>query len=400
MLLKVAPTTTTDLGEFEAVISTESVDREKDIVSADAMVTALHKWNRPVPLSWNHSTMPEDIFGHVDPQSARNVNGEVVVNGKADLESTVGIEAWRSFKNGTVGFSFGYLIPDGGSTKRRGGGRSITELDVFEITATPTPMNNDTRVLAIKAMSDMTPAALLDGMIQMAQAYIANPPDQEDAGEMQSILDDLKELASDADDPADQAEDATGKALRRRADKVALEVVSGGAKPKATKPEPGPDLVHELREVKSTITELRDGLADLTKKANAPDPRTLRRRADTVALEVTAGGKPETVATQPEPEPEPQNPELQEVKAELAKVSAALEDLAKKADVMPRDFRRVDPLVAKADAVALEVVSGGESLRKPPRKTSSPVPRVSVAELRRQMHQATLDALTGGISHE
>lgn len=245
MLLKVAPAALTDLGEFEAVISTETVDREKDIVSADAMVAALQKWNRPVPLSWNHSTKPEDIFGHVDPQSARNVNGEVVINGKADLESTVGIEAWRSFKNGTVGFSFGYLIPDGGSTPRDGGGKNITELDIFEVTATPTPMNNDTRVLSTKGETPL-------------------------------------------------------------------------------------DLEQELREVKAEIAELRNSLEDLKTQ-----------------------------------------------KAEAASKGA-------------------DPLKQKADALVLEMMSDGESLRTPP-PPSEPAPRVSPADVRRQMHQATLDALIGGL---
>src|SRR5206468_11785638 len=72
----------------------------------------------------------------------------------------VGREAWRSFKAGCVGFSFGYLVSN--ATKRKGGGRNINELDVFEITATGTPMNNDTRVLGwkgIKAAGTVGPAA-------------------------------------------------------------------------------------------------------------------------------------------------------------------------------------------------------------------------------------------------
>jgi HK97 family phage prohead protease len=145
-----AATTATDQGTFEAVISTESVDREKDIVDASAMVTALRKWNRPIPLSWHHSTRAEDIFGHVDPATVREVDGEVVASGQVDMDSTVGREAWRSFKSRSVGFSFAYLILT--SAERAGGGRHITALDVFEITATPTPANNDTRVLRTKAI--------------------------------------------------------------------------------------------------------------------------------------------------------------------------------------------------------------------------------------------------------
>jgi HK97 family phage prohead protease len=332
MLLKVAPTTTTDLGEFEAVISTESVDREKDVVSADGMVRALHKWNRPVPLSWNHSTKAEDIVGHVNPQSARNVNGEVVINGNVDLASAQGGEAWRSFKSGSVGFSFGYLIPDGGSTDRKGGGRSISELDVFEVTATPTPMNNDTRVLSVKAMasladrmnamademaagnadpkkmaarmralatemaaakamtgSDMSPEDILNMMLMCAQEYIDNAPDSEDATEMQGIVDDLKELVADVDDAADMAEDASGKSARKPRRKTSLQ-----------------------------------------------------QKADETA-------------------------------------------------------RAADPLRQKADALALEHASGGESRRKPPRpeKVAPPQFRYSVQELRRRTRDEMLSALSG-----
>jgi HK97 family phage prohead protease len=145
-----AVTTATDQGTFEAVISTESIDREKDIVAASGMVTALRKWNRPIPLVWHHSTAAADMFGTIDPASPKAVNGEVVVAGQVDLESTVGAEAWRAFKARSVGFSFAYLVLE--SSPRAGGGQHITALDVFEITGTPVPANNDTRVLATKAL--------------------------------------------------------------------------------------------------------------------------------------------------------------------------------------------------------------------------------------------------------
>ena len=44
LTLKAVTTPTTDEGLFEAVISTESVDRENDVVLPDAMVEALHAW--------------------------------------------------------------------------------------------------------------------------------------------------------------------------------------------------------------------------------------------------------------------------------------------------------------------------------------------------------------------
>ena len=147
-------TTTKDQGIFTAVISASSVDREKDVVDPDGMVRALKRWTstgKNIPLAWNHSGDADQQIGYVDPASAKAVNGEVQVSGFIDQSSAVGADAWRQVKLGTLGFSFGYLVPDGGAIKRSGGGRNIMELDVFEVTATPTPMNNDTRVLAYKS---------------------------------------------------------------------------------------------------------------------------------------------------------------------------------------------------------------------------------------------------------
>ena len=177
LMLKAVVAATTDQGLFTAVISTEAVDREKDIVSAAAMVDALSAWNRPIPLAWNHSTAAENIIGHIDPQSVQQAGTEVHASGKVDLESKVGGEAWRSFKSGSVGFSYGYLIPEGGAQKRGGGGRRITRLDIFEVTATPTPMNNATHVLEVKsAERDEPPSHRELEREWCAKASSPNPP--------------------------------------------------------------------------------------------------------------------------------------------------------------------------------------------------------------------------------
>ena len=96
---------------------------------------------------------------------------------------------------------------------------------------------------------------------------------------------------------------------------------------------------------------------------------------------------------------------LEQQVAELAAVVAEMKALTEQYAASAVDEtdeatrpRAVDPLRIKADAVALEVLSGGESLRKPPRSNppTPAAPRLTVAELRQQMHQATLDALIGG----
>jgi len=152
LLLKAQTIVNADRGTFTAVISTERVDREKDVVSADAMVAALGAWTeigKLVPLCWAHSVAPGDVIGHVDPATAKNVAGEVVVDGWVDQSTERGKEAWRVVKSGTMGYSFGYLVNK--ASKMPDGTRLITKLDIFEISACVNPMNSDTRVLEWKS---------------------------------------------------------------------------------------------------------------------------------------------------------------------------------------------------------------------------------------------------------
>jgi HK97 family phage prohead protease len=170
LLLKAVATTTTDLSEFEAVISTSAIDREKDIVEPDAMVlrvARLDPQGKVVPLHWNHSSNPENIVGHVEPESVKAVADEVVASGKVDLDTDRGQQVWRLMKSNTIGFSFGYITT--ASRKRADGGRTITSLDVLEISATPAPMNPQTRVVATKALDDFdrVRAEARDRMLQL-----------------------------------------------------------------------------------------------------------------------------------------------------------------------------------------------------------------------------------------
>jgi phage head maturation protease len=121
-------------------------------------------------LHWNHSSDPEDIVGNVDPITVREVDGEVVPGGWVDRDTDRGREVWRLMKSGTLGFSFGYIVT--AATGRPGGGREITQLDVFEITATTAPMNNGTRVLSTKALDELdhVRTKARDDMLQLLTA--------------------------------------------------------------------------------------------------------------------------------------------------------------------------------------------------------------------------------------
>lgn len=224
LLLKAATTAATDQGTFEAVISTPSVDRDKDIVEPSAMVNALTKWanlGKLVPLAWAHT---DEVVGHVDASTVRVANGEVIVKGWVDQSIPRGEEAWRLVKSGTLSFSFGFLIPAGGATKRPGGRFHIKELDVFEISVVPVaPANNDTRVLSFKGLEA---SELSDSVKEWLTK------------EVERIVD---ERSATQDPEAGRTDNESVDPLRKYAQNVALDVRSGGLSTKPPRIEQAPE---------------------------------------------------------------------------------------------------------------------------------------------------------------
>ena len=148
-----AITVAVDRSEFDAVIASDQLDRDRDVLPAATMLAALQRWTptgKLLPLAWNHSREAEDIIGHIDPRSAKAIDGEVAVSGWVDRSTPRGREAWRLIRNGVMGFSFGYMVAK--STKRPDGVRVLEDIDLFEISATTTPVQGRTRVLAWKGV--------------------------------------------------------------------------------------------------------------------------------------------------------------------------------------------------------------------------------------------------------
>jgi HK97 family phage prohead protease len=269
MLLKAA-TTATEEGVFEAVISTASVDSDRDIVEPAGMVKALQKWaptGKKIPLAWQHSTAAEDIIGHIDPAKVKQVGTEVVASGWVDQSTERGQHAWRLVKSGTLGFSFGYMVTD--ATKRKGGGLHIKGLDVFEVTATVIPSNRDTRVLGWKSTVE------------------------------EPLPDEPQELEAAPDTPVPSTKGVeelreNSKRLEREVEELKIPEIP--EQPKAPA-EPEIDVVKELQEVKAQLSEVSASLQDLKKKAEVTDQETksrsvdpLRKRSEELALEVSSGG--------------------------------------------------------------------------------------------------------------
>jgi len=427
--LKAAITAATDQGQFTAVISAASIDREKDIVDPAGMVRALQRWvpiGKNIPLAWNHSTAPEHQIGYVDPKSARVEAGEVVVDGYIDQSADSGAHAWRQVKMGTLGFSFGYLVLQGGSTKLKGGGRHLKEFDVFEVTASPTPMNNDTRVLSWKAAQAVEDqeANELQAVIDLMGDFLDTEDDDQDIATARDILQRVQALlaAENAEAPDDGSDGDEGKSLQARAEAVALEHRLAGVDLKSTPvapPQAAQDDASDLHalfpreEVKEALNGSLKAVWTTAYVNTLPDsaflyvgdggtkdsdgktvPRSLRMfpykdAAGTVDLPHLRNALARI----------PQSDLSQDVKDKLtAKAQRILADAQKSVDGAAQAQRRAaDPLRAKAEALALEHASGGMSLQRPPRPVTTKAPDLlPLKELKERMRAEMLTALSGG----
>jgi hypothetical protein len=373
LLLK-ATTTATDQGLFEAVISTSGVDRERDVVDPEGMVRALRKWvpgGKKLPLAWNHSAKAEDQIGWIDPSSARAAGGEVLASGWIDQSTEVGAHAWRLVKAGTLGFSFGYLALKG--EPRKGGGKHITELDVFEITATPTPMNNETRVVSFKQMADDAeaededdPAELLGQMISLAQDFIDDEDDPEDVAAMRQIMRGLLALqGAEADEPKALKAPWTTSYVNDLSDSSFLYVAPGGTKDSDGKTVPRSNRMFPYKDASGSVDlpHLRNALARIPQSNLSPS-----------------------------------------LKDSLTAKAQRILDNQKAVDVTnEKDIpRTVDPLRETAKALTLEFLTDGRADLRKTRK-SKPAPKPEPPDFRgyrQQAREQMLSVLSGGTNDE
>jgi HK97 family phage prohead protease len=228
----------TDLGEFTAIAATYDVDRVKDQIVLGAFERTIAQWRasgKNLPVHWNHSGAAKDIIGAIDPAAMREVPGQgLYVAGRLDLqESDVAREAWRSMRSNSVALSFGYLATK--TFKREDGVQELREIDLFEITVAPGPVNPETRFLSLKAVAERSVPT--DAQLRAkAKALGVNPP-------------------------------MSTRQLRRHADDVRLEAALG-EHPR-----------HFTRRAKAAATDAQHTL----------DSRALRKRCDDLRLELALG---------------------------------------------------------------------------------------------------------------
>jgi HK97 family phage prohead protease len=159
-----AAATTTDLGQFTAIAAAYTTDRDNEQIARGAFARTIARWQttgRRVPLHWDHRGDAKDIIGTIDPSTMSETSEGLYVEGQLDIEdSDQAREVWRLVKRNAVGLSFGYLVTK--SRERGDGVTELLELDLFEVSLTGAPVNQDARILSTKgATPDLGLGAIL-----------------------------------------------------------------------------------------------------------------------------------------------------------------------------------------------------------------------------------------------
>lgn len=146
---------TGDTGSFEGYGSVFNItDRGGDIVApgafADTLATAKAAGRLPAMLWQHRQAEPIGVYTDMEEDSVG-----LRVKGKLALKTARGAEAYELMKMGALsGLSIGFRVRDD-SWDRVTGVRTIKKADLFELSLVTIPMNDASRVSAVKAIEDM-----------------------------------------------------------------------------------------------------------------------------------------------------------------------------------------------------------------------------------------------------
>lgn len=151
-------------GEFIAYASVfGNKDSYGDVVIKGAFTNTLAEWERkgvPIPLLWGHNTGDPDYnLGEV--VEATEDDRGLKVHCRLDMESPKSAQTYRLLKSGRVNqMSFAYHIVDGAYIQPEGDDKTwrdayyeLRELDLYEVSIVPIGANQETEILAVKAIA-------------------------------------------------------------------------------------------------------------------------------------------------------------------------------------------------------------------------------------------------------
>lgn len=191
-------------GQFEAIVSVfGNVDRVGDRVVKGAFTKSLADWKqkgRPIPVVFSH--LWDNLDAHIGEvlESAERDDG-LWVKARLDMDDPYAAKTFRLMKRGTLAeFSFAFDVIQ---EKAQNGANELLELDLIEVGPTLKGINEETRLLAVKALG--------------LKAGRRNS--EKDAERIQGIHDQATELGAEC---ASSGDDEDGKARKRFGAKQAI----------------------------------------------------------------------------------------------------------------------------------------------------------------------------------
>lgn len=146
--------TSEGVGSFVALVSTYEPDRQREVVKPGAFRRSLARWReserRMIPVLADHDGKVGAVVGYIDPRMTFETEQGLEAAGTLDLSTELGKRTYQLIKNGTLSWSIGFVVPEGGR-RRRGNVTEITEVDLAEVSVVATPANRGARTLSIKS---------------------------------------------------------------------------------------------------------------------------------------------------------------------------------------------------------------------------------------------------------
>ena len=148
-----------DDGQFEAIVSVfGNVDSYGDVVVKGAFKDTLREWKSsgdPIPVYWSHRMDDPDYFVAGAKDMGEDEHGWWV-KGFFDLESPKGKQVYRLVKGRRLNqLSFAYDVIDEAGVELDNGQKAneLRELKIYEFSFVPVGANQDTSVVAVKAIT-------------------------------------------------------------------------------------------------------------------------------------------------------------------------------------------------------------------------------------------------------
>jgi HK97 family phage prohead protease len=138
-------------------------DLQGEVISPGAFTQSILDWkarNAWPSLLWNHEwDSPASVLGRVTDM-VEDSRG-LLVTGQLDLDHEPAVAVYKAMKSGRItAFSFAYAVI--AEHERDDGVNVLDELDVLDITITPTPANRNARLVSVKTAPDPEPATELE----------------------------------------------------------------------------------------------------------------------------------------------------------------------------------------------------------------------------------------------